>query len=261
MLRIRLGVELVCLKQPLKKALHTAADLGADAVEIDARTMLRPTDLSDTALRQIRKMLDDLNLRVCAIGFPTRRGYHVAEELDRRIEATKAAMQMAWRLGAPVVVNQIGQIPADESSADWRTLIEALSDLGRHGQHVGAMLAARTGREEAPELVRLINALPLGSLQVDFDPGALIVNGFSASEAIVELAPYVAHVHARDGTRDLARGRGIETPLGRGSVDFPNLLGVLEEHDYRGYFTIERNSDDPQEEIRMAVRYLRNIVS
>ena len=81
MLRIRVGVALNCFRQPLKKALHTAAELGADAVEIDARTMLRPTDLSDTALRQIRKLLDDLNLTVCAISFPTRRGYHVADDM------------------------------------------------------------------------------------------------------------------------------------------------------------------------------------
>jgi sugar phosphate isomerase/epimerase len=254
------GVELVCFKQPLKKALHTAAMLGADAVEIDGRTMLRPADLSDTALRQIRKMLADLNLRVCAVGFPTRRGYHVAEDLDRRIEATKAAMQMAWKLGAPVVVNQIGQIPDDPSSPQYTTMLEALTELGRKGQHTGAMLAARTGAEQGADLLRMIEALPAGSLMVDFDPGGLLVNGFSASEAIAELAPHVAHVHARDGTRDLARGRGIETPLGRGSIDFPAMLASLEEHNYQGYFTVERNSEQAIEEMSLAIRYLRNIV-
>ena len=54
--------------------------------------------------------------------------------------------------------------------------------------------------------------------------------------------------------------RGLETPLGRGSVDFPELIGVLEEHNYRGYFTIERrHTSDPVTEIGHAVQYLRNL--
>jgi sugar phosphate isomerase/epimerase len=68
------------------------------------------------------------------------------------------------------------------------------------------------------------------------------------------------HVHAKDGVRDLAQGRGVEVPLGRGSVDFPSLLGALEEKGYRGYFTIEReNAEDPQAEVGQAVQYLRNL--
>ena len=60
--------------------------------------------------------------------------------------------------------------------------------------------------------------------------------------------------------RDLAQGRGLEVPLGRGAVDFPELLGVLEEHQYNGYLTIEREpSANPTYEIEQAVRYLRSI--
>ena len=67
-------------------------------------------------------------------------------------------------------------------------------------------------------------------------------------------------VHAKDGVRDLAQGRGLEVPLGRGTVDFPELLGQLEEHNYRGYFTIERErADDPVFEIGQAVSFLRQI--
>ena len=48
------------------------------------------------------------------------------------------------------------------------------------------------------------------------------------------------HVHATDGTRDLAHGRGIEVQLGRGLAEFPELLGILEEHQYRGLLNNER---------------------
>ena len=45
MLQIRIGVELASLRLPFKKGLLTARELGADAVEIDARQELRPVRL------------------------------------------------------------------------------------------------------------------------------------------------------------------------------------------------------------------------
>lgn len=260
MLQLKVGIQLASLRLPFKQALHTARELGAEAVEIDARGEIKPRDLTRTALRQIRKMLDDLNLRVSAVTFRTRRGYNVLHELDKRIEATKEAMQFAYDLGASVVVNQVGRVPAEPQGAEWSLLLQTLADLGRHGQKVGAVLAASTGSESGADLRRLIDALPTGSLGVNFDPGNLLINGFSASEAMRDLAEHTLHVHAKDGVRDLAIGRGLEVPLGRGSADFPNLLAILEERQYRGYLTIAREQcQNPLFEIGQAVEYLRNL--
>ncbi|MEK6249266.1 MAG: sugar phosphate isomerase/epimerase, partial [Planctomycetales bacterium] len=64
----------------------------------------------------------------------------------------------------------------------------------------------------------------------------------------------------KDGVRDLSRGRGLEVALGRGSADFPELLGTLEQHDFRGYLAIERGeSEDPVFEIGQAVKYLQSL--
>ena len=61
--------------------------------------------------------------------------------------------------------------------------------------------------------------------------------------------------------RDRAQGRGIETQLGRGAADFPEILGILEEHEYRGFFTIERkHASDPVLEVGQAIQYLRNLL-
>lgn len=235
-----------------------AAELGADGVEIDARRDLRPSEISHSGIRHLRKMLNDLNLRVVAIGFRTERGYNVEADLDRRIEATKRAMQLAYDLGAPVVVNHVGRVPAEPEGVDWNLLIDALGDLGHFGQRVGVTLAARTGSESGAELKRLLDALAPGTLAVDFDPGNLAANGHSPVDAVAELGAAILHVHAKDGTRDLALGRGVEVPLGRGSVDWAALLGALEEHGYRGYFTIEReNADDPVLEVAQAMQFLR----
>src|SRR5262249_47737699 len=160
-------------------------------------------------------------LRVNAITFRTRRGYNVPDELERRVAATKEAMKFAYDLGASVLVNQIGRVPHEPQGSDWDLLVQVLSDLGRFSQHTGVWLAAETGAEDGGDLGRLIAALPPGSLGVTFDPGNLVVNGFSVRSALEALGPHVMHVHAKDGVRDVAQGRGLEVPLGRGSVDFP----------------------------------------
>ena len=256
----RIAIQLASLRQPLKKALVTAARLGAAGVEIDARGELKPRDLSATALRQFRGLLDELNLRVAAVSFNTRRGYDVPDELERRVAATKEAMRFAQALGAGVVINQIGRIPGEPQGQAWDLLVQSLSDLGQFGQHVGAMLAAQTGTESGADLARLIQALPEHSIGVDLDPGSLIVNDFSPLEAVQSVGPSIMHIHARDGVRDFGRGRGVEVPLGRGSADFAALLGALEEHNYRGYITVAREgAADPVAEASDAVSYLKGL--
>ena len=256
---LKIGIQLKSLRQPFRQALETARSLGATAVEIDARNDVRPQEMTGTALRQLRKTLEDLNLKVCAVSYQTHRGYDVDEDLSRRVEGTKAAMRLAHDLGAGVVINQIGRVPAEPSGSSWNMLLEVLTDLGRHGEHVGALLAARTGRESGEDLARLIHALPAGMVGVDFDPGNLIINGFSATSSLEPLSSHVLHVHAKDGVRDLAIGRGLEVPLGRGSADFPRLLGMLEERGYRGYFTLERSGENALFEISQGVKYLKSL--
>jgi sugar phosphate isomerase/epimerase len=257
---LKLAIQLTSLKMPFRKGLLAAARLGASGVEIDARGELRPGELTQTALREVRRLLEEVDLRVVAVGFRTRRGYDSAEDLDRRVAATKAAMKFAADLRAPVVINQIGRVPSETEGGAWPLLVQALSELSVYGHHVGALLAAQTGSESGPDLARLLAAIPSRGVGVDLDPGNLIINGFSPLEAVEALGDHILHVHARDAVRDLARGRGLEVQLGRGSADFPALLGALEERQYRGYFTIARqDSENPDAEIGQAIEYLSNL--
>jgi len=255
--QLKLGIHLPSLRLPFKKALLTAAEF--DAVEIDARTDVRPEELSGTGLRQVRKMLEDLNLKVAAVRFQTRRGYNVVDQLAERVEATKAAMRMAYDLGASAVVNHIGRVPGEPEGTEWELLVQVLTELGQFGQRIGATLAAKTGSESPQDLKRLIDALPEGFLAVDLDPGNLLINGFSANEGAEVLGQSVRHVHARDGVRDLAQGRGIEVAFGRGAVDFQTIIATLAQHDYRGYYTLERGGENSRAEIAQGVMFLKRI--
>jgi sugar phosphate isomerase/epimerase len=256
-INLKIGIQTRSLRQPFKQAIRTAARLGADGVEIDARSELRPGELSATGLREFHKLLDDVNLRVSAVAFPTRRGYDDAEDLERRVRATQAAMQFAHDLRADVVVNRVGQVPEDPNDARFVRMVEALTAIGTYGDRVGARLAAQTGGERPQDLARLIGALPEHTVGVDLHPTGLILGGHSPREAVDVLGPHVWHVHACDAVREAA-GRANEVELGRGSAELPELLAQLTEFDYRGWVTIERReSADPISEIENAVAYLR----
>jgi sugar phosphate isomerase/epimerase len=262
---LRIGIQTRSLRQPLRRAIETAAQLGADGVEIDVRTELPPGELSQTGIRQFRKLLADRNLGVSAASFITSRGYDNHEELERRVLATQNAMKFAQALGANVVINRVGRVPEDENDPRFAALVEVLAGLGAYGDRVGARLAAQTGREDGPQLARLLEAVPDQTIGVDLHPCGLIHHGHDPAEAVAVLGRRVLHVHACDAVRDLSRGQVLDVELGRGAADLPSLLGQLEEFNYnggatRGWVTIEcPNSADPVAEAANAVAFLRSL--
>ncbi len=256
---MKLALELAGLRMPFAKALHTTAELGVNAVVIDGRGEVSATGLSRTGLRQVRKMLGDYNLRVAAIGFATRRGYATEADLERRIAATKAAMEFAYQLGARVVVNHIGRVPPPDSDS-WKLMVEVLSDLGHHGHRAGTLLAAETGSESGEDLRRLLAALPEGSLGVAFHPAKLASAGFSPSDALAALAPWVVHLILGDARHTPLSGGGVQPAAPLGDTDLPNLLATLDEHGFQGYFAVQPPPDeDPLPRTAAMLEYLRNL--
>ncbi len=259
MIGFKIAAQTACFAQSIKKALHTAARLGCEGVQIDARSELQPAELSDTGLRQLRKILADLNLRVGSVAFPTRRGYSDPTDLQPRLEATLAAMQLASRLGARILIGNLGSLPDGENASKRATLTDAIQSLASHGDRLGVRLVMQA-KAPAQVLVDFVASLPEGSLALDFHPARLIAQGESPAEFVSTAGRHIAHVHASDGVHDLASGQGIEVELGRGTADFPELLGMLEEFGYRDWLTIERrNSRQPIEDIGNAVKYLRSL--
>ena len=258
MSNIKIGIQTRSLRQPLKQALHMAARLGADGVEIDARNELKPSELSQTGKRQFQKLLSDLNLRVAAVAFPTRRGYDDPAELERRVMATHAAMKFAGELGADVLINRVGRVPENTEEPAFSRFVEALTAIGAYGDRVGARLAAQTADESPANLRRLIEALPEHTIGIDLHPGELILAGHSPHEALEVLGPHVIHVHASDAVRDFGSGRARQVEIGRGTADLPELLGRLTEFDYRGWVTIDaRDTPEANDEIENAIAFLR----
>jgi sugar phosphate isomerase/epimerase len=256
---LKIGIQTRSLRLPLRKAIETAARLGGEGVEIDARTELSPAELSQTGLRQFRKLLDDYRLEVSAVAFPTRRGFDDPDDLERRVMAAQAAMRMAYQLGSQVVVIRPGTVPDVEDDLAESRIVESLTAMGMFGDRVGARPALMPGSEAPAALARLIAQLPEGLVGVDLHPGAIIRAGHAPAAALDELGRYVLHVHACDAVPDGGPGCATEVDLGRGLAEMPALIGQLTaQFDYRGWITIERrDAPDPATSIGNAVAFLR----
>jgi sugar phosphate isomerase/epimerase len=257
---LRIAITTRCLNLPLRESLRAAARFGATGVQLDARDEIRPGELTDTGRRQLQHALGELGLSIASLAFPARRSFYDEEQLDARVSAAKQVMEEAWKLQARVVTVRIGKIPADKESKPYRLLFDVLSDLARHGNQVGAMLTITPTHDSPAALSELITSVKTGPLGIDFDPAVLVMSGHDPGEALRALHSLVLHFTARDAIRDIDAG-GLETALGRGEVDWVELLPLLDEINYSGWVTVNRTQgDDRAGDAARAVQYLKNVL-
>ena len=263
--RLRCCVALSVFGTRLKPTLKRAAATGAEGVLIDTRYGINPAEFSATAIRHLRKHLEELGLVLAVTSFPTRRGFADRRDLEARVEAVRGAMSFARALGTDVVTLGIGPIPSDEVNEAGRNdrdlLVEVLNDLARHGNHVGAIPVIDVAACDLETFKTLLEAVDAGPIGVDFDPAAWTGRGINPVETFREWFDVVRHVWARDAVR-ASDGSFREVPVGRGEVAWDEMLAVLAEAEYTGWVTAGASGgDNPADDAARAVSMLRAIAA
>jgi sugar phosphate isomerase/epimerase len=259
--RLQIGVYLDSLGLPLRRALQEAERLGVSGVQIDASGALGPDSLSQTGRRELRHLLRAHNLQLTALGCPLRHGFDVPENQDARIDHVRKVLSLSFDLGPRVVVVQPGRIVEDEKDPRFHLLKEALLALGQYGDRVGATLAVETGLEPGDILRRHLDRFDTGSLGVNLDPANLLLHGFDPYASARALAGKIVHSHAKDARQAGASRVAQEVPLGHGDIDWMLYLAVLEEIEYRGWLTIERESGELRlADVAAGVAFLRRFI-
>jgi sugar phosphate isomerase/epimerase len=261
MAQARIAVRLSSFGAPLRQSLAAAASLGVKAVQLDAGPPLKLSELSATGIRQLRKLVSDFDMKIAAIRFQTRRGYDTLEGLSRRVDATKTLMATAYELGAPLLINRLGDVPEKTDDPRYQTLVEVVSDLGRHGTRVGTFFAAETGSEPGASLAKLLESDHNAFVAAALNPGTLIINRFGCGEAIRALGDRIRVVVATDGVVDLSAGRGVTVPIGQGTADYPEILAELENRGFSGHLIVGEDQPHPEALQRLAdtIGYLQNL--
>jgi sugar phosphate isomerase/epimerase len=257
---LKIGIRLESLALPLRSALTQASRLGVGGVQVDAVGDLSPSRLSDTGRREFRHLLRSHNLELTAVGCPLRFPLDHHENREARVEHVRKAMSLSYDLGPRLVVVEAGPIPDETDLLRTRLMSETLLALGQHGDRVGAVLALETGLESGETLATFLDRLDTGGLGVNLDPANLMFHGFAPYEAVRSLHRRIVHVHAKDARRGGASRAAQEVPLGAGDIDWLAFLGLLEEVEYHGWLTVERETGDNRAaDIAAGVAFLRRI--
>lgn len=259
--RPTIGVRLESLGLPLRPALEQARRMGVAGVQIDAVGDLAPERLSQTGRREFRNLLRTHNVELSALGCPLRRGLDVPDGQEERIDRLRDTLTLSFDLAPRIVVADVGKIPEAEDDPRMVLLTEALRALGQHGDRVGATLALETGLNDGETVRKFLGRFDTGGLSVNFDPANLMMHGFNLYESARVLREKIVHTHAKDARESGASRLAQEVPLGHGDIDWLMYLSVLEEIDYRGWLTIEREGGSNRvAEIAAGVQFLRRLV-
>jgi sugar phosphate isomerase/epimerase len=259
--RLKLGIRLESFGLPLRRALSEATRLGVPGVQVDAVGDLGPNNLSQTGRREFRHLLRSHNLELTALACPLRRGLDVAEDQQPRIEHVQKVMSLSFDLGPRLVIVQAGPIPEKDDSDSDRRMRESLDRLGRYGDRTGTLLALETGLESGQVLADYLARFDTGGLAVNLDPANLLMHSFDVVEGMRAMNRRIVHCHAKDARRASASRSAQEVPLGHGDIDWLEFLAVLEEIEYRGWLTVERESGDNRvADVAAGVAFLRRLI-
>lgn len=259
MSRFRFGFPSRLFERPIRESVARVAALGVDGVQLDLRNELTAGGLSDTGRRQLRHVLKEQGLEFAPAVFPLRRPISDEVGLEERVAALSGALRFAGELRVSGLILRPGAIPAVETAG--RTILhEILNDLARVGDHVGVTPLLATGRETAETLRALLSAVTTGPIGLAWDPAAAVMGGREVESIMRAIPQSIQEVRLRDGFRE-TDGAGVETALGRGEVDWEQVLALLAESDYRGWLTPDRTGgDDPAGDATRAITYVRRVL-
>ncbi len=240
MIRSPLGLRLDPTED-LKSQFRLAAQLGAQGVVIDAVGDLGPDRLSETGRREFRHALRSVQLSLIALHLPTRRPFDTVDELDLRLNRAERAFELAYDLGAPLVLARVGAIPPESDPSRRAIFSNALVDLGRRADHRGVRFAIETGTDRGTDLNALLVKLSEPALVASIDPASLLRQGIDPVATTASVGARVAHAYANDASTGAGTSR-IVNPRGQGyppgALDWEEYLGALEEINYRGFLTM-----------------------
>lgn len=279
MYKFPIGVMLDSFRMPLIDALRNASAVGATGIQIyTTKGDMSPEMLTAQKRHDLLNMIKSNGLVVSALCGDFNHGFINKETNLGLIERSKRVLDLAMDLGTNIVTTHIGVIPSDASHERYKIMQDACFELSRYADSLKAHFAIETGSETADVLKGFLDKLGTKGVAVNLDPANFVmVTGDDPVKAVYTLKDYIVHTHAKDGIKlqnkdpeiiyglieeEINSGKAfIETPLGKGKVDFMNYLKALDEIGYKGFLTVEREvGDDPVSDIRTAVKYLKNII-
>lgn len=168
---------------------------------------------------------------------------------QHRLEELLQGAKWAQKIGTPDLTTHVGFMPENPYDPNYHAVITTLKILCTDLKNRGLHFNFETGQETPVTLLRAIEDIGTGNVGLNLDPANLIMYGkANPCDAMDVVGDYVRGIHVKDGLYPTnGRSLGAETKVGDGKVNFPKLIGLLNEHKYKGHFTIEREISGEQQ--------------
>ena len=272
-MKLKLGL-IVSLREDPNQEIQKVRKLGFPTCQVSCwNTKL----YNDKVGQRLRKAAEDNHVEITTIwaGLP---GEYVWDFIDgpntiglvpprtreERLEALRKASDFAHKVGVESITTHVGFIPEDPKDPVYISLIDVLREVASFCKANGQSFWFETGQETPVTLLRTIEDIGAENLGVNLDPANLVMYGkANPTDALDIIGEYVRGVHAKDGEYPTnGRKLGKEKPLGKGRVNFPQLISKLKRLRYTGAVTIEREIAGPQqiEDIKKAKIFLEKIL-
>ena len=240
---------------------------GVEAVDLLAYYWKDESTEPEQATQHLRQ--HGIELAAYAIG----NNFVQADEAQfhEQVEVVKRGIAMAKRLGAPTLRVFGGHAPGMVPEEALALAVKGLSAVAPHAEDHAVTLAVENhggipGTSE--QVLRLLDEVGSPAVRAMLDLGNFLAVGQSPSEAVPELVPYAAHVHAKDFRilpLDSQEGHPVEgadyrlaaCAVGDGDLDYDFLLQALHDGGYQGSVSIEAEGpEDDAEGARKSIAFL-----
>lgn len=256
----------------LDNFLDRAVELKLEAVSLE--TCFMP-NLDRPFLEGLRKKLEARKLEgILAWGHPrgleTGKNPAAAEDLKKTVMAANLLGTRVMRIAAGGFVDR----PQEPTRLQMERTIKVLEELVGYTASYDVVLAMENHQDfKADEQVEILQRVNSPFLRVTLDTANNLRLLEDPIEAIKKLAPYAAATHMKDV---IATGKGSpatewrrfwpSAPLGKGIIDFPQVIEILRQNNYAGPLNLEIDIldarwPDEEEAIFESIAYLRKIVA
>jgi sugar phosphate isomerase/epimerase len=181
-----------------------------------------------------------------------------------RIDALKRTSDLAKMCDIKAVHTHCGFIPENPNEPLYTETVKAIQEVAGYCKANGQTFLMETGQESPVTLLRAITDAEFDNIAVNLDTANLILYGKGDPVAALDvIGKYVRGLHAKDGLYPTDPKRlGEEVAIGKGKVDFAEVLRKLHALHYTGPITIEREISGARQEddIRASISYLQRLI-
>ena len=166
-----------------------------------------------------------------------------------RVARLKQASDFAKGIGIPAVQTHCGFIPADPNDTLYKEVVAAIREVASYCKKNGQMFRYETGQETPVTMLRAIEDVGLDNQGINFDTANFILyDTGNPVDALDVVGAHVQGTHMKDGLFPTdPKQLGREVLMGRGMVNFAQVIQKLRKLNYDGTLTIERETSGSQQ--------------